>query len=191
MNNKDKKLLWEAYMSESTHSPENSCKDDEVFCNVEKKCMPKDHKMKKEVSEEGTGSKDHEFNAPHRKADRAKFEKDPGFKSLQKKMQDDHDLKTHRKKRKYGGEKNDDGVEETFSTNSDDENYDTSTDLLDQLVNAELDNGATELPEAINNLISRLKEKLRDSYAAKAGGDLDHLRGGEDASIDPDYNKYM
>lgn len=185
MNNKDKKLLWEAYMSESIHSPENSCKDDEVFCDVEKKCMPKGEESDKEVSEEGTGSKDHEYDAPHRKADREKFSKDPAYQQLRKRHQDKADAK----KRKRND--SDDGVEETFSTNSDDDNYDTSTDLLDQLVNAELDNGATELPVAIENLIGRLKEKLRDSYAAIPGDDIDHLRGGDDASTDPDYNKYM
>ena len=102
-----------------------------------------------------------------------------------------HEAKTmedHLRMKKMGY---DHGVEEMFSTNPDDENYDTVTDLLDQLVNAELDNGATELPVAISNLISRLKAKLPSSSGDGADDDIGHLRGGEDASIDPDYNKYM
>ena len=43
------------------------------------------------VHSEGTGSTDHEFDAPHRVADREKFENDPGYQQLQQKMQSQYD----------------------------------------------------------------------------------------------------
>jgi len=44
MKDKDKGLIWEAYVSETTHSPENSCLDDEYYCTKEKKCKKKEDK---------------------------------------------------------------------------------------------------------------------------------------------------
>ena len=42
---KDKDLLSEAYqnVSETTHSPENSCKDDEYYCEKDKVCKKKEN----------------------------------------------------------------------------------------------------------------------------------------------------
>jgi hypothetical protein len=40
----DTDQIWDAYISESTHSPENSCKDDEYYCPVDKVCKPKKDK---------------------------------------------------------------------------------------------------------------------------------------------------
>ena len=47
---KERDLLSEAYasLSETTHSPENSCKDDEYYCKVDKVCKPKEDKNVKE-----------------------------------------------------------------------------------------------------------------------------------------------
>jgi hypothetical protein len=65
--------------------------------------VPKGHKKNKiknaqtEVKEEGTGSKDHEWDSKHRKGDRAKFEKDPGYQQLRKKMQAEYDAKKKEK----------------------------------------------------------------------------------------------
>lgn len=41
---KDRDLLSEAYtsMTETTHSPENSCKDDEYYCSEDKVCKKKE-----------------------------------------------------------------------------------------------------------------------------------------------------
>lgn len=47
---KEKDLLSEAYasISETTHSPENSCKDDEYYCSKDKVCKKKDESVKEE-----------------------------------------------------------------------------------------------------------------------------------------------
>ena len=47
---KEKDLLSEAYASinETTHSPENSCKDDEYYCSKDKVCKKKDESVKEE-----------------------------------------------------------------------------------------------------------------------------------------------
>ena len=48
MKDTDRGLIWEAYVSETTHSPENSCLDDEYYCTKEKKCKKKEDKERKE-----------------------------------------------------------------------------------------------------------------------------------------------
>ena len=47
---KERDLLSEAYASinETTHSPENSCKDDEYYCSKDKVCKKKDESVKEE-----------------------------------------------------------------------------------------------------------------------------------------------
>lgn len=59
MKDNDQKLLWEAYVSETTHSPENSCKDDEYYCSEDKVCKPKKDKesVKKEAVNPESGER--------------------------------------------------------------------------------------------------------------------------------------
>ena len=57
---KERDLLSEAYeaVSETTHSPENSCKDDEYYCSKDKVCKKKADDADKHVKEEDAMDKE-------------------------------------------------------------------------------------------------------------------------------------
>jgi hypothetical protein len=80
MPRNENSIIWEQFTShqlrESTHSKENSCKDDEVYDD-------ETHECKKKVEEDN----DHDFDSPHRTADREKVQGDPAFKQKQGKTQ--------------------------------------------------------------------------------------------------------
>lgn len=80
MPRNENSLIWEQFTShqlqESTHSKENSCKDDEVYDD-------ETHECKKKVEEDN----DHDFDSSHRTADREKLQRDPAFKQKQGKTQ--------------------------------------------------------------------------------------------------------
>jgi hypothetical protein len=107
MKDKDQKLLWEAYVSETTHSPENSCKDDEFYCTVDKVCKPKEDKELEE------GSHSHGYNqgkGAHWKKDREKLKKsNPDLPRMRAQAKKDKGLKLTDADREALGESNSDG----------------------------------------------------------------------------------
>ena len=68
------------------------------YAEAERMCTGQGHEERSpgnKVAKEGTGSRDHEYDEPHRKADRAKFSNDPGYQQLRKKHQDEYNKKKH------------------------------------------------------------------------------------------------
>lgn len=94
MNDKDKDLIWEAYAKKphdnTIPGPEQSCHEDEYFCEKDKKCK------KKPVKEE---SKKEDISGPHGKPDG---------------KVDEHDWKEKRNRaiKKAKGEDHDDGEDD-------------------------------------------------------------------------------
>ena len=110
--------------------------------------------------EEGTGSKDHEWDEPHRKADREKFEKDPGYQQLRAKMQKQHDDDKKKKEEKSG-------VEET--------NHATLRAAQTDEENAEDDRKKRGLESQGKIMKKDLEDEEKESGKKKVGENFDKM----------------
>ena len=112
----------------------------------------------KELATEGTGSKDHEYDAPHRKADREKVSKDSAYQQKRKKMQDEYD---DNKKGKDSEEDEDKPVKEGLGE------LGQSVDMVDEIPGAEPEEMLELQPDELTAEIQSLEDLILNPPADK------------------------